>query len=131
MKINITKVTNPTFSSEDQSSIDCVIETKELGAIPFTCMANDCEEHGQKLWKELNAGDHGPIKPHVKAPLTKNQLISQAQKAISKSDVVATRCMKSAIPYPEDWKKYDNALRLIISTGTGTLPTQPAYPANA
>lgn len=58
-----------------------------------------------------------------------SDLKSQAQKALDKSDLVATRCFKAGVAFPSAWQTYVTSLRAIISTGTGTLPTQPSYPA--
>lgn len=55
-------------------------------------------------------------------------LISQAQSALDKSDLVATRCFKAGVPFPSEWQAYVASLRAIVSSGAGALPTQPDYP---
>jgi len=55
-------------------------------------------------------------------------LIMQARAALADSDLVALRnCLKTSnpVPYPAAWEARDNALRQIISTGTGTIPDYP------
>ncbi len=51
-----------------------------------------------------------------------------AQTALSKSDLVALRCVKAGIQFPLIWRIYISELRAIINGGTGPLPTQPEYP---
>lgn len=55
-------------------------------------------------------------------------LISQSQSALDKSDLVANRCFKAGVAFPSDWQTYVTALRAIVSSGTGTIPTKPSYP---
>jgi hypothetical protein len=57
------------------------------------------------------------------------ELKSQAQAALDASDLTASRCFKAGVVFPSEWQTYVTALRAIVSTGTGTIPTQPAYPA--
>lgn len=58
---------------------------------------------------------------------------SEASLALAKSDMVALRCFKVAVPFPVAWQTYVTALRAIVATTTGDptkpLPTMPAYPA--
>lgn len=44
--------------------------------------------------------------------------------ALERSDMVALRCLKAGVAFPQDWQEYCLALR------RGELPTQPTYPAN-
>jgi hypothetical protein len=55
-------------------------------------------------------------------------LKAQAQAALTKSDVTMIRCVENQVQVPAEWAAYRRALRAIISTGTGTMPTQPAFP---
>lgn len=65
---NIISVKNPIFSSEDQSSIDCLLEIDAFPApIPFTASKNDVEEHGRKIYKDLIAGVYGEVAAYVKS----------------------------------------------------------------
>ena len=56
-------------------------------------------------------------------------LVDQARAALTISDKVATRCLKAGVTYPSEWQSYDAALRDIVNTASGSLPSQPAYPA--
>lgn len=56
-------------------------------------------------------------------------LKSQAQKALDKSDLTALRCIKAGVTFPAEWQAYVKALRGVVDTGNGPLPSQPAYPA--
>lgn len=56
-------------------------------------------------------------------------LKAQAQTALNKTDLVALRCLKAGVSFPSEWVTYVTALRTIVDTGTGSIPTQPAYPS--
>ena len=64
----------------------------------------------------------------VAATMQAASLRKDAQAALLANDRVATRCNKAGVPYPPEWLAYDQALRTIIGTATGTLPERPAYP---
>lgn len=51
-----------------------------------------------------------------------------AKKELEKSDLVAMRCLKDGIAYPQAWRDYDAVLRQIVNTGEGEMPAQPTYP---
>jgi len=57
-------------------------------------------------------------------------LKTEARIHLIQSDQVATRCLKAGVSYPSEWLAYDVALRGIIATGAGGIPSMPAYPAN-
>lgn len=65
-------------------------------------------------------------------------LVSEAKRLLDKSDTTMLRVQEAislglTTPTTADvvaWVEYRKALRAIISTKTGTLPTQPPYPAN-
>lgn len=56
-------------------------------------------------------------------------LRASAQMALDASDITILRCVENGVTVPSAWQAYRTALRSVVSTGTGTLPTQPAYPA--
>ena len=63
---NIISVKNPIFSSEDRSSIDCLLEVDALPVqVPFTASSKDVEEHGRKIYDDLIAGVYGAIASYV------------------------------------------------------------------
>lgn len=55
-------------------------------------------------------------------------LIEQAKLAMNRSDMIAIRCLKSNVPFPQEWKDYTSSLRAIINGASGPIPTQPKYP---
>ena len=59
----------------------------------------------------------------------KAALQAQAQALLDKSDVTILRCVSAQITVPTDWQTYRVALRSIVSSGTGTIPARPSYPA--
>ena len=66
------------------------------------------------------------------APMPADQLAAQlktkAQAALDKSDVTILRCIENRVVVPAEWATYRKALRALVASGTGTMPTQPAYP---
>ena len=52
----------------------------------------------------------------------------QAQSLLSKSDVIVIRAAESGSGIPADWIAYRAALRAIVSSGSGVLPTAPSSP---
>lgn len=56
------------------------------------------------------------------------ELKSNARAALEKSDMTALRCLKAEVEFPQSWKDYVSALRLIVSGGAGPLPVRPDYP---
>lgn len=67
--ITITVVSNPVYSKADNSTIDVLLTTDEMGQIPYTAGATDPMPYGQKLWADLNNGVHGTIGVYV-APVS-------------------------------------------------------------
>lgn len=51
-----------------------------------------------------------------------------AQTALDASDLTMLRCVENAAAVPAEWRTYRAALRVIVGTGAGPLPTRPAYP---
>ena len=68
--------------------------------------------------------DPGPTPAQIAA-----QLKREAQALLDKSDQTVGRCYEGGVPVPEDWKVYRAELRAIVSTGLGSLPNRPEYPA--
>lgn len=60
---------------------------------------------------------------------TAAKLKSQALSFLNQSDKTILRCYENSVAVPSAWSTYRAALRTIISSGTGTIPTPPTYPA--
>ena len=60
--------------------------------------------------------------------LTAEDWPALAMAALRQADLVAIRCIKAGIVYPEAWQVYDDALRAIVNGAPGPLPEQPEYP---
>lgn len=60
-------------------------------------------------------------------------LIAAVQKlaltALGKSDTTVVRCIAAGVTVPAEWVTYRAALRALVVSGVGPLPTAPAYPA--
>lgn len=54
-------------------------------------------------------------------------LTIEAKALLEKSDMVALRCWKAGIQFPQSWIDYVSALRLVIN-GEGEIPETPNYP---
>jgi hypothetical protein len=62
------------------------------------------------------------------AAIAKAALIEQAQSLLDKSDITILRCVSAQVTVPAEWQTYRVALRSIVSSGAGTIPTRPNYP---
>ncbi|MBS1170014.1 MAG: hypothetical protein H6R01_932 [Burkholderiaceae bacterium] len=58
---------------------------------------------------------------------------AQAQAALDATDMVALRCFKAGVAFPDAWGGYVETLRAIVRADSGdpaqSLPAQPDYPA--
>lgn len=52
----------------------------------------------------------------------------RARAALAASDVTLLRCLEEGIAVPEAWATYRAALREVVRTGDGPLPTRPPWP---
>lgn len=59
-----------------------------------------------------------------------DDLVSPALSALLQSDMVALRCFKASIPFPEEWKDYVLALRSVVSGESEKMPEKPDFPKN-
>ena len=66
----ITSVSEPTWSDETHTLINCWITTQRFGDIrlPFTASPDDFEQHGRDLFADIIKGIHGPIAEYVPPP---------------------------------------------------------------
>jgi hypothetical protein len=94
-----------------------------------------------KTIADLNGGTHVLMTDEEEAAILAQQAanaisapIAQAKADASKIlnttvAMTAQRCMIANVPFPAEWQTYVTQLRAIVNTGTGEMPTQPAYPA--
>lgn len=71
MNLKWSKYSNPKYSKEDQSMIDCTLTVTDppLGDIPFTASNNDVMEYGRKLYQEIIDNANAiPIAAYVPPP---------------------------------------------------------------
>jgi hypothetical protein len=64
--------------------------------------------------------------------LQNTALRAQANLALDKSDIVASRCYKAGVAFPSAWLTYVESLRNIVNgtdTTSTSLPVTPTYPA--
>ncbi|MEI8035582.1 MAG: hypothetical protein WCH96_08925 [Betaproteobacteria bacterium] len=77
----VLEISNPVYSSADNSQIDCVVKLDTLTQpIPFTASINDVEEHGRKIYAEINSGKYGEIGAFIQ-PATRREIIERAPAA--------------------------------------------------
>jgi hypothetical protein len=67
--LTIISINNPIYSNPQNTSIDVLIQFKEIeGLQPFTAVANDPEIYGAQLFNDLVSGKYGVISPYVEPP---------------------------------------------------------------
>ena len=54
--------------------------------------------------------------------------LANARSAIDESDMVALRCIKAGVAFPQNWQTYVQGLRAVIKAGGGPLPAIPTNP---
>jgi len=59
------------------------------------------------------------------------KLKQQALDLLSETDLVAARCFKAGISYPDEWKAYTADLRLVVNGELTVIPTKPVFPDEA
>lgn len=69
--------------------------------------------------------DRASVAQNMQAEAIKNA----ARAALQANDRVAARCTKAGVAYPAEWLVYDESLRAVVQSGTGTIPSRPDYPA--
>jgi hypothetical protein len=70
------------------------------------------------------SADPGPTAAQLAA-----KLVADAKTLLQLSDVTVTRCFEAGVSVPANWRDYRAALRAVVATGTGALPTRPEYPS--
>jgi hypothetical protein len=63
MQSVLTSVSNPVWSNNDHTRIDCFITTSQFGdeKLPFTADKYDVEAHGRSIFADLESGKYGKI----------------------------------------------------------------------
>ena len=72
---------------------------------------------------------NGVYTPLPTPPTPPPNYTALATAALLSSDMTALRCFKAGVPFPPEWQSYVASLRSIEKSGTGPLPTKPAFPA--
>lgn len=85
--------------------------------------------------------DHWPSDEEIIAtfpnfvPKEWRDLQQAARTELMATDLVTIRCYKAGVVFPQDWRDYVEALRLIVRTYSGdvtsSLPARPEYPAGS
>lgn len=65
MKIEVISVSDPVWSNEQCTQINCRVRTSAYSEeLPFTASPNDPEAHGRKIFRRCVSGDYGEIQPY-------------------------------------------------------------------
>ena len=79
-------------------TIDCMINHKEFGWIPFTVVEGDCEELGKELYAEIMSGKHGKIAEYVAPEITAEEktteVMHKRRALLTEVDVVASNPLR-------------------------------------
>lgn len=77
VKIEIESVRDPRWSSEDGSTIDCLVKTNTLiHEAQFTASIHDPEPHGREIYKRCVAGEFGEVAPmKARETVTSNRVV--------------------------------------------------------
>jgi hypothetical protein len=122
----LTSLTNPRWANAAKTAIDCVIDHPEYGSIPFTASPSDPEPHGQAIYSEISAGDHGPIADYVPPPSEFFEAPARAERnrLLAESDWTDLPSAQARLTdaQKEAWTAYRQALRDITN--------QPGFPAS-
>lgn len=70
-----TEIKNLKWSSEEKKAIDCLVDSKVFGIIPFTASPDDPMEYGVEIYNKCIAGDFGPIADFIPPPPPEMKLI--------------------------------------------------------
>jgi len=112
--VDVEKLTAEEKAAHDALVADLQERLSHFGDVPMT------PDEETALLAEQAASQAAAVISTLKA---------QAQAALDSSDMTALRCVKAGVAFPEEWQTYVTALRDIVSSGTGTIPDRPAYPA--
>ncbi len=81
MQAILTSLTNPRWSNEEQTRIDCEITTSQFGdeVLPFTADKFDVAPHGRAIFQDLVDGKYGPVAEYVPPPEPVQPVVEGAQ----------------------------------------------------
>ncbi|MFU1851807.1 DUF4376 domain-containing protein [Citrobacter portucalensis] len=64
--MNIEDIQAPEWADTQRTMINCRVKFAEFDEfIPFTACQNDTEEHGRRIYSELESGKYGPVAPFI------------------------------------------------------------------
>ena len=64
--MNIEDIQAPEWANKEHTAINCRVKFAEFDAfLPFTACQNDFEEHGRRIYSELESGKYGPVAPFI------------------------------------------------------------------
>ncbi|HGY3716884.1 MULTISPECIES: DUF4376 domain-containing protein [Citrobacter] len=64
--MNIKDIQAPEWANKEHTAINCKVKFAEFDEfLPFTACQNDNEEHGRRIYSELESGKYGPVTPFV------------------------------------------------------------------
>lgn len=129
--MNPVSISNPRSLSSGKILLDIVFDTGDSSE--FIASSSDTEQHGRELYNRAMAEEFGEVVAYLR---TDEQLLQVAKdsagKMLVESDMVALRCFKAGVEFPESWKEYVQALRLVVRAaewGDGVqIPPKPEYP---
>ena len=64
--MNIEVIQAPEWANKEHTAINCSVKFAEFDEfLPFTACPNDFEEHGRRIYSELESGKYGPVAPFI------------------------------------------------------------------
>ena len=64
--MNIEDIQAPEWANKEHTAINCRVKFAEFDEfLPFTACQNDFEEHGLRIYSELESGKYGPVAPFI------------------------------------------------------------------
>lgn len=64
--MNIEDIQAPEWANKEHTAINCRVKFAEFDEfLPFTACLNDFEEHGRRIYSELESGKYGPVAPYI------------------------------------------------------------------
>jgi hypothetical protein len=65
-KMNYTSVKNPKWTSDERTSIECIVNFENIGEVPFAATPDDQHDHTTEIYNRCVAGEFGEIAEYVK-----------------------------------------------------------------